>query len=131
MTTLYSPGFAPELFIPNGVSNIAFYSDAFGATEVFRFTNDDGGIHVAELAINGAIFHLHEEMPGSNSFSAQKYNGSTVTIGLFVEDVDAVMHSAAAAGAQVLSPAQDYEYGYRQGELKDPFGHIWVIQKKI
>jgi PhnB protein len=131
MTALYSPGFAPELFIKNGITNIEFYSKAFGATEIFRFTNDNGGIHVAELAINGAIFHLHEEMPGARSFSAQKYNGSTVTIGLFVEDVDAVMQSAAAAGAQILSPAQDYDYGYRQGELLDPFGHTWMIQKKI
>ena len=29
----------------------------------------------------------------------------------------------------VLSPVIDYEYGYRQGEIKDPFGHHWIIEK--
>ena len=41
----------------------------------------------------------------------------------------AVMEQAVAAGAVVLSPVIDYEYGYRQGEIKDPFGHHWIIEK--
>jgi PhnB protein len=131
MTTMYSPGFAPQLTIPNGVTNIEFYSKAFGATELFRFTSDDGGIHVAELNIDGAIFHLHEDMHRGTLFSPQKHNGSTVIIGLFVDDVHAVMNNAIAAGGELVSPTQDYDYGYRQGEIKDPFGHIWMIQKKI
>jgi PhnB protein len=64
-------------------------------------------------------------------FSPQKHNGSTVIIGLFVDDVHAVMNNAIAAGGELVSPTQDYDYGYRQGEIKDPFGHIWMIQKKI
>jgi PhnB protein len=131
MNTIYGPGFAPELFIPNGITDIEFYKNAFAATELFRFTNEDGSIHVAELAIDNSIFHLHEEMPGGHTFSAQKHNGGTVIIGLFVDDVDRVMQNAVAAGAQLISPAQDYDYGYRQGEIKDPFGHLWMIQKKI
>jgi PhnB protein len=131
MNSLYRPGFAPELFIPNGITDIEFYNKAFAATEIFRFTNDEGSIHVAELSVNGAIFHLHEEMPGGNSFCPQKHNGGTVTIGLFVDDVDSVMQNAITAGAQLISPAQDYDYGYRQGQIKDPFGHLWMIQKKL
>jgi PhnB protein len=41
------------------------------------------------------------------------------------------MHNAVAAGATVTQPAKDYEYGYRQGEFQDPFGHLWLIEKKI
>ena len=52
--------FAPELYINNGVKDISFYKNAFGATENLCYTNDDGSVHVAELCINGAIFHLHE-----------------------------------------------------------------------
>jgi PhnB protein len=50
---------------------------------------------------------------------------------LFVSDVDEVMRNAIKAGAVETNPAKDYEYGYRQGEIKDPFGHHWMIQKKI
>src|SRR5690606_12991605 len=55
--------FAPQLFIPSSVSDISFYFKAFGAAEIRRWQNDDGSIHVAELSINGTIFHLHEERP--------------------------------------------------------------------
>jgi PhnB protein len=84
------PFFAPQLLINNGVKDISFYANAFGATENFCLRNEDDSVHVAELSIHGAIF-----------------------------------------GAVEISPAKDYEYNYRQGEIKDLFGHHWLIQKKI
>lgn len=123
--------FAPQLFINNGVKDISFYTNAFGATEQLRFNNNDGSLHVAELSIEGAIFHLHEITAKPYFFSPQKHNGTTTIIGLFVSDVDAVMSKAIKAGATEINPAKDYEYGYRQGEIEDPFGHHWLIQKKI
>ena len=123
--------FAPELFINNGVKDISFYQNAFGASEQMRFSNDDGSIHVVELSIDGAIFHIHEITANPYNFSPDKNNGTTVCIGLFVSDVDEVMSKAIKAGAIEISPAHDYEYGYRQGKIKDPFGHYWQIQKKI
>ena len=123
--------FAPELFINKGVKDISFYEKAFGASEQMRFSNDDGSIHVVELSIEGAIFHVHEVTANPTLFSPDKNNGSTIRIGLFVTDVDRVMSNAIKAGAIEIMAAQDYEYGYRQGEIKDPFGHYWQIQKKI
>ena len=123
--------FAPQLYINSGVRNIEFYTKAFGAIELRRWMNDDGTYHVAELSIDGAMFHLHEEKPTASQFSPEKINGTTTLIGLFVKDVDAVMNKAIAAGALVISPAQSYDYGYRQGEIKDPFGHHWMIEMKI
>ena len=126
-----TPTFAPELYIPNGVRDVDFYINGLGAVELRRFSNDDGTIHVSELSINGAIFHLHEETRNPTLFSPERHQGSTVTIGLFVEDVDAFMARAVAAGAKVTSPAQDYDYGYRQGDVVDPFGHIWMFESRI
>jgi len=103
----------------------------FGATEQMRFSNDDGSIHVVELSIDGAIFHIHEITGKQYFFSPDKNNGTTICIGLFVPDVDEVMAKAIKAGATEINPAQDYEYGYRQGTIKDPFGHYWQIQKKL
>jgi PhnB protein len=124
------PFFAPQLFINNGVKDISFYANAFGATENFCLRNDDDSVHVAELSIDGTIFHLHE-ITKQHFFSPDKHNGTTVIIGLFVPDVDAVMNKAIAAGAVEISAVKDYEYGYRQGEIIDPFGHHWLIEKKI
>jgi len=124
------PFFAPQLLINNGVKDISFYANAFDATENFCLRNDDDSVHVAELSIDGTIFHLHE-ITKQHFFSPDKHNGTTVIIGLFVPDVDAVMNKAIAAGAVEISAVKDYEYGYRQGEIKDPFGHHWLIEKKI
>ena len=123
--------FAPELYIENGIRDISFYEAAFGAKELRRFTNEDGSIHVAELSIHGALFHLHEVTAKPYFFNPVAHNGTTVTIGLFVPDVDLVITNAIKAGATLINPAQDYEYGYRQGTIKDPFGHYWQIQEKI
>ena len=123
--------FAPQLFLNNGIYDISFYANAFGAVERLRLLNDDGSLHVAELSIDGAIFHLHEVTKTAHFFNPEKYNGTTVLVGLFVADVDVVIKTAVAAGAIEINSPKDYEYGYRQGEIKDPFGHHWLIQKKI
>ena len=124
------PFFAPQLFINNGVTDISFYANAFDATENFCLRNEDNSVHVAELSIDGTIFHLHE-VTKPYFFSPEKYKGTSAIIGLFVSDVSAVMNKAIHAGAVEISAVKDYEYGYRQGEIKDPFGHHWLIQKKI
>ncbi|MDB5232370.1 MAG: bleomycin resistance protein [Chitinophagaceae bacterium] len=123
--------FAPQLHIKSGVTDISFYEKAFGAIELRRFTNDDNSIHVAELSIEGSLFHLHEEKLSAGKFSPQHANGVTALIGLFVPDVDIVIAKAIQAGATLLSPAQSYDYGYRQGQIRDPFGHVWLIEMKI
>ena len=122
--------FAPQLLIDNNVTDISFYERAFGATEHFCFRNDDNSVHVAELNINGAVFHLHE-ITKPWFFAPAKYNGTTAIIGLFVPNVDEVMQNAIKAGAKEISAARDYEYAYRQGEIEDPFGHHWLIEKKL
>lgn len=124
------PSFAPQLYINKDVKDISFYANAFGATENLCFYNDDGSIHVAELSIDGAIFYVHEVMQPAQ-ISPSQHNGTTVLVALFVPDVDAAMQRAIAAGAIEKTAAQDYDYGYRQGEIVDPFGHHWMIQKRI
>jgi PhnB protein len=38
---------------------------------------------------------------------------------------------AVAAGATLKRPVQDEFYGYRTGQVEDPFGHVWMIQTLI
>ena len=123
-------GFAPELHIPNGTTNIDFYT-RLGATEHFCFRNDDGSVHVAEFEIDGAVFHLHETMRWLPALEPVSAKGVTAVIGLFANNVHEVFNRALSAGATEISPVTDHDYGYRQGMFKDPFGHYWQIQKKI
>jgi PhnB protein len=124
--------FAPVLCLKVLAPAVEFYKKAFGAEELLIVKNDDGSIHVAELSFQGLIFHLHQEMAKSSGKRApQTAGGTTVELGAFLEDPDSLMDSALAAGARLLSPMKDYEYGYRQGSFEDPFGHHWTLQKKL
>jgi len=123
--------FAPQLHIPSGCTDIDFYIKGLGAVELRKWRNEDGTIHVAELAIDEAIFHLHEENRKKGLLTPIDSNGITSVIGLFVKNVDEVISKAIGEGATLVSPAHDFDYGYRQGQIKDPFGHIWLIQKTI
>jgi PhnB protein len=123
--------FAPHLTVRNVLAELEFCQAAFGAMELRRWSNPDGTVHVAELSINGALFHLHEEMPGGSEKCPNSLKGTTSAIGLFVPDPAATVKRAIASGARESSPVQDYDYGYRQGTVIDPAGHVWLIQRKI
>jgi PhnB protein len=123
--------FAPHLYLTNVAAAIDFYRAAFGAIELRRWSNPDGTVHVAELQIGAALFHLHEERPDAGQFSPQTLKGTSSQIGVFDDDPDALFASAVVAGAQVLSAMQDFDYGYRQGVVVDPFGHQWLLQRRI
>jgi PhnB protein len=123
--------FAPHLTVRNVLAEIEFCKAAFGAVELRRFSNPDGSVHVGELSIGGGLFHIHEEMPGSTEPSPETLRGTTSAIGLFVPDPAKTVKKAVAAGGRETNPVKDYDYGYRQGTVRDPAGHVWLIQKKI
>jgi PhnB protein len=123
--------FAPHLTVRNVLAELEFCKAAFGALELRRWSNPDGSVHVAEMSINGALFHIHEERPGSKEMSPETLKGTTSAIGLFVPDPAATMKKAVAVGGRETNPVKDYDYGYRQGTVTDPAGHVWLIQKKI
>jgi PhnB protein len=123
--------FAPQLMLIHVLSGIEFYKKAFRARELRRWNNADGSVHVAEITIGEALFHLHEEVPAKGQLSPETVKSTTVLIGLFVDDPHECFHNAIKQGAREISPVKDYDYGYRQGIVVDPFGHQWLIQKKI
>ncbi len=123
--------FAPELIVEDVAEAVEFYKKAFGVKEELIVKNDDGSIHVAGVSLQGAIFHLHQEMPGTVERAPEALGGTTVMLGVFADDPDALMDRAIAAGARILKPMKSHEYGYRQGTLEDPFGHHWTFQKVV
>lgn len=126
------PTFAPLLYVKkDGAAAVEFYKKALGAVELRRFSNDDGTLHVSELEIAGSLFRLHEEKTEAGQLSPQTAGGVTAVICLMVDDPDALMAQAVAAGGEEISPMQDYDYGYRQGDMLDPFGHLWTFEKVI
>ena len=74
---------------------------------------------------------LAEEYPEYNIRRPDPAAGTSVSLHLHVDDADALIARAVAAGAEVLMPPQDQFYGERSGTIRDPFGHRWNIGHSI
>jgi len=117
----------PYLSIRGAAAAIEFYRKAFGAREVMRIAQPDGRIGHAEIALGDSRVMLADEFPEMDFRAPAATGGSPVHLHLYVEDVDAVVDRAVAAGATVIRPVQDQFYGDRTGTVSDPYGHVWHV----
>jgi PhnB protein len=122
----------PHLIVRDAPRAIEFYTRAFGAAELYRNLAPDGkSVMHAELMLGDSRFLLHDEFPDRNLMSPLAFQGTGVTLHLYVDDVDAVFAAAVAAGAETLMPVEDCFWGDRYGILKDPFGHRWSVATRM
>ena len=118
----------PHLSIRGAKKAIEFYKSAFGAEVVMLMPMGPDLIGYADLKIHGSHLYLADAMPGWGPVkSPRELKGTSVTMHLWVEDVDAVFARAVAAGAKVVMPVGDQFWGDRYGMVSDPFGHTWAI----
>ncbi len=129
----------PHIMVDDAAAAIDFYRRAFDAREDFRIDVPGGGILHAEIMVGQSALMLGDagadEADGAGLASflapASLGGGTSVTLHVFVPDVDGLARRAAAAGAEILVPPQDTFHGDRSTILKDPFGHIWVFLTHI
>jgi PhnB protein len=117
----------PYLIVQGAARALEFYKQAFGATELMRFDGPGGRVGHAEIRIGNSPIMLADEHPEMGARGPRTIGGSPISILLYVEDVDACVARAVAAGATVRRPVKDQFYGDRSGMIEDPFGHVWSI----
>ncbi|MFT3800384.1 MAG: VOC family protein [Burkholderiaceae bacterium] len=108
-----------------------FYARAFGASELFRLTEPDGRVGHAEMDFDGHTLMLSEEYPEMGVRSPEGLDATAVTLHLHVDDADALVARAVAAGGTLERAVEDHFYGERSGTVRDPFGHRWLIGHAI
>jgi uncharacterized glyoxalase superfamily protein PhnB len=117
----------PFLAVKDVDAAVAFYAEAFGASEeIERFVASDGP-QVALLVIEGQHVGVATEAVDLGTPSPETAGATTVRISLHVADADASQARAVAAGAREMFAVADQPYGLRQGRVVDPFGHHWLI----
>jgi len=121
----------PHLVCAGAADAIDFYKKAFNAVEVGRLPGPQGRLMHAMIRIEGSAVMLVDEMPEWGALGPKALKGSPVTIHLYVDDVDAVVARAVAAGAKITMPVADMFWGDRYGKLEDPFGHHWSVATHI
>ena len=117
----------PYLRVHDSAAAIEFYRRAFGAEELFRLCEPGGRIGHAEVRIGPATVMLSDEYPERGISGPRSLGGTTFSLHLHVEDVDAAFDRAVGAGATIVRPLQDQFYGERSGTVRDPFGHEWLL----
>ena len=120
----------PVLTVRDAAAAVDYYAKAFGAVEVHRSTDPDGRV-VVELRIGAARIRIADEAPEVANLGPDTLGGTSVRLNLLVADPDAVARRAVAAGATELAPVTDQPFGLRQGRLRDPYGHHWLIGRPL
>ena len=114
----------PELWVERPRDALAFYEAAFGATVVHLVGQGDD--IVAQLRLGPAAFWVAPASATMKRLSPLSIDGATGRTLLVVDDPDAVVSRAVAAGATETSPVGN-EHAWRIGRIIDPFGHEWEI----
>jgi PhnB protein len=121
----------PMLVCRDVAAQIDFCKTSFGAVELGRRPGPDGTAVHGLLTIGGAMIIIEGEWPTLASRAPQMDASSPVVIFVYVENVDAVIERAVAAGARVLLPVKNQFWGDRTGRIIDPSGHVWIIATRV
>ena len=116
----------PMLTVKSIEDAIGFYSKVFAAKTLLSMPGPDGKLVHAEIQIGDSHIMIGAEMSGQSK-SPDTLKGTTGSLLVYVEDVDAVTKSAIEAGAKELMKVDDQFWGDRWGMIIDPFGHAWGI----
>lgn len=108
----------PYLTFRNGEESIRFLTDGLGFEPVAVQAGEDGSVAHAELRRGEAIV-----MGGSGDVAA----GAAPGLYLVTDDVEEAFGRAVAAGAEVVFPPEETEWGTKRARFRDVDGHEWSI----
>lgn len=119
-----TPVISVMLAVDDASAAARWYAQALGATELWNLGS------VVGLSVAGAPFFLGE--PANNGWDTPAaLGGRSVRVEVFVDEPDAFIDRAVAAGADgSIDPIRDHEMPWgthRQGAFMDPFGHRWLV----
>jgi PhnB protein len=121
----------PYLAVDDAAQAIKYYAKAFDAKERGRMSGPDGKIAHAELEIGDSLLMLADDFPQFATRPPAELGGTSASIMLYVEDVDAVVQRAVDEGGTITTEVADQFWGDRFGAVTDPFGHVWTIATRV
>lgn len=121
----------PYLIVHDAVAALEFYKKVFGAVEEMRMEWPGDKVGHAEFMIGDSCVMLASEFPEIGAVAPTTVGGSSVTLAIYTEDVDAMFARALAEGAKQERPVENQFYGDRSGTIIDPFGHKWSLSTHI
>jgi PhnB protein len=121
----------PYLVVKGAAEALDFWVKAFGAVETVRMPGPGGSVMHAEMKIGDSVIMLSDEFPDWGQLGPASRGGTTVSIFLYVPDVDASFKRAVDAGCKECMPPTDQFWGDRFAKVSDPFGHEWAMATHV
>jgi PhnB protein len=121
----------PYLAVDDASAAIDFYQRAFGAKERVRMSGPGDSIMHAELEIGDSLVMLSDPFPQASTRNPKELGGTSISIFVYVDNIDELYKQAIDAGASSLMEPDDMFWGDRFGSVQDPFGHSWTIATHI
>ena len=115
----------PTLRYEDSNRAIQWLHDAFGITEHFVVRNEDGRVEHAQLSWRGSLVMLGDLQ--GNMHDLPHRHGSISMTAESAEQVDEVYDRAVAAGANVIQPLMDTDYGSHAFTVEDYEGNHWHL----
>jgi PhnB protein len=120
----------PHFIVADPDAAADFCRRVFGAEVLYRAQMPGGrGVH-AQLKIGESVLMLtmgRAARPQSPLSTPQALGGSSGLVELYVDDVDAVVERAVAAGGTVSLPPADAYFGDRYAQIVDRTGQVWGL----
>jgi PhnB protein len=111
----------PYLVAEDGLGLLEFTKQGLGAEELMRAVMPTG-VHT-EVRIGDTTLMM------GGGIAGKKFPGTLQpnALHIYVEDADAVTEKAVAAGATLIDPVREQEYGERSSTVRDQAGNYWYI----
>jgi uncharacterized glyoxalase superfamily protein PhnB len=116
----------PYLYYQDVDRAMAFLSKAFGfKASGARMRGADGKSNHAAMKLGAGVVMLGR--PASAYRNPKDLGQATQGLYVNVASADRLFDRARKAGAAILEPPADTEYGHRRCGVKDPEGHEWYF----
>lgn len=108
----------PYLMLEGAAGFIDFTKAVFSAELTHHSMRTEELVGHCEIRIGGSTIMFSDV--------SKEWKAQTANLFVYVDDADITFQKAVDAGATVIMPPADQDYG-RSGGVTDPFGNVWWI----
>ncbi|HVN21813.1 MAG TPA: VOC family protein [Dongiaceae bacterium] len=106
---------------------IRWLCSAFGFVQVFSVPENGGYVRHAQLKLGKNLIMVGSVRLDDGIVSPKTLGTATQMLAVYVEDPDGHFARAQAAGAKILYPPRNTDFGSREYHVADLEGHLWTF----